>query len=265
MSLDFLKHVGINEEELNKKTPRAGGGHRKEWTPIHPNTLRIWKDGSVFPSVDLVDRFGLEYQDKPAPLKDTPTPEQADAVAAEGAKADRWLQPGNAFDILDSNDFPVFKTPRRLILANVVAKSQGKADVFASGDWDAETGKVNASVLTQGANTFGKRDLIPMLKAVYDVTLDDNRPYVDLVFVGKHGAELKPDSFFSLPEGKKVAFIPKKVSRGDKAGTPTVVRREDPWLYILLPLEEVDPEAAKKAKSGAKLVVEAGAEPATQN
>lgn len=256
MSLDFLKHVGINEEELNKKTPRAGGGgHRKEWNPTYSSTIRLWKDGSVFPSQDLIDRFDLEYKDRPTSESDTTAPE-------DGQK---WKQPGNALDIIDSSEFPVFKTPRRIILANIVAKAEGKADLFSACEWDAVSGKPTSSVISQGANTYGKNELLPMLKTVYDITLDDSRPYVDLVFIGKHGAELKPDSFFSLPEGKKVAFIPKKVSRGDKKGTPTVVRREDPWLYILLPLEEVDPEAAKKAKSGAKLMVEAGVEPTTQN
>lgn len=243
MNLDFLKNVGINEEELDKKAPRAsGGGHRKEWNPTHPLTIRVWKDGSVFPSADLAERFDLEYVDRPA--------------AGEPEELKKWSQPGNAFDIIDSQDFPVFRTPKRLILANVIAKSEGKADLFRTGDWDAVSGAQNASVMTQGANTFGKSTFVPMIKEVYGTDLlAGEQPYVDLTFIGKDGE--KASQHFALPEGKKVCFIPKKIARGDKQGAPTVVRREDPWLYILVPLPY---EAKKPEEKGAKLSVAEGAE-----
>lgn len=258
MNLDFLKNVGINEEELNKKPARTtGGGHRKEWNPTHPLTIRVWKDGSIFPSLDLVERFDLEYVDRPAAEE---LAEGADALPADAPKkVAKWEQPGNAFDIIDTESFPVFKTPRRLILANVVRKADPRVDIFASGDWEAGTGKQKASVITQGANSFGKRELIPMIAEVFGVTLGDETPYIDLLFIGKDGE--KAMQHFALPDGKKVCFVPKKVARGTDIGTPTTQRREDPWLYILMPLLEVHPELTpEKEVEGAKLSIADGAD-----
>ena len=209
MNLDFLKHVKIDEEELGKKAPRSGSGRRKDWNPTYPNSIRIWKDGSIYPSADLVERFDLEYSDRP--VDDLADAVKADAGAepAADAKKPRWKQPGNAFDIIDTDEFPVLKVPQRMIVANVVSKAEGRADVFASGDWEPVTGKSRASVLEQGATTFGKNTFIPMVEAVYGIKIDEQTPYVDLIFIGKDGEKLGPASHYGLPGDKKVCFVPK--------------------------------------------------------
>lgn len=252
--LDFLKSVSLDETVI-KAAARGAGGHRKEWSPTTPLSIRVWKDGSVFPSQDLVERFDLEYGDKP--LAKSIDPAETEAVQA------KWVQPGSAFDVFDSKDFPVFKTPRRLILANVVPKAQGKSDLFSSVGW-GEDGKILNSVMTQGSNTFGKSDLLPMLKEVYGIELNDENPHVDLIVIGQDGE--KAMKHFAIEKG--FCFVPKKYSRGKEKGKDTVVRREDPWLFILLPLAEVHPELI--AKKEARLSVQdgvkvPGAEPDTQN
>lgn len=243
MSLDFLKQIKIDESLIPQKKT-SGGGHRKEWSPTADHALRVWKDGSVFPSAGLVERFQLEYAAQPITEATTTVPATDDAKPEE-----KWIQPGNALDIFASADFPVFKTPRPLILANITAKSSGRADVFAQVERDEE-GKPKTTVIEQGSNTFGKKDLIPMIKEVYGIELNDETPFVDLIFIGQDGE--KATKHFSIEKG--FAFIPKTTSRGKDKGAPTVQRREDPWIFILMPANELAP----------KIKAQPGAEPVTQ-
>lgn len=272
--LDFLKDISLDESEIIKaaKSKGTGGGRKKDWNPTYANTIRIWKDGSVFPSADLVELFDLEYKARPIVAADAPDLDE------NGKKIEKWIQPGNAFDVFDSAEFPAFKSPQRFIIANVVGKGAGKADLFASVTWDALTGEPENSVMDQGANTFGKSDFLGLLKDIYGIELSDDLPYADLVLLDSKG-ELKdtPPQPFKLVGDKKIAFVPKKVSRGDAKGSLTVVRREDPWLFVLYPLVKIHPEMgykkpepkpekAPKAKLSVDTEVadqkEAGAEPA---
>lgn len=253
--LEFLKNVSIDESEIIKaaKKKGTGGGVRKERNPTHPYTIRLFKNGSVYPSADLVDRFNLEYVARPVAAT-----EVGDAEAEKTAK---WIQPGGAFDVFDSAEFPAFKSPQRFILLNVTTKAAGKADLFASVTWDALTGEPENSVLEQGAKTFGISDLLGFVKEIYKVELNDETPYIDLVVLDSKGEITDaPAQPFKLVGDKKVAFIPKKVSRGDAKGSLTVVKRDDPWLFVLYPLLEVHPELTptKEEKKAARLSVEDG-------
>lgn len=270
--LEFLKDISIDESEIIKaaKKKGTGGGRKKEWNPTHPYSIRLHKDGSVFPSEDLVELFDLEYRARPIA-----TAEVNGVSEEEAQKATKWIQPGNAFDVFDSSEFPAFKSPQRFILANVVGKSAGKADLFASVTWNTETGEPENSVLEQGAATFGKSDLLGFVKDIYGIELNEDLPYVDLVLLDSKG-ELKdtPPAPFKLAGDKKIAFVPKKIARGEEKGKLTVVRREDPWLFVLYPLVKIHPELGYKKPevkaTAAKLSVDtavaekkaAGAEPA---
>lgn len=212
MSLDFLKQIRIEDPAIVQKRSSGGGGRRKDWNPAAGYKIRVWKDGSVFPSAELVSLFSLEYGNKPA----------------EGEKVT-----GNALDIFLSKDFPVFNTPVPLVLVNVVSKEAGKTDVFGSTTYN-EDGTPKANVMEQGSNTFGKACLLPMLKEVYNIELGDDRPYVDLEFLGDPEA----DGFqsFQLPNGRAICHVPKQVARGDRKGEMTYARRENPKLYVLYPV-----------------------------
>lgn len=233
---DFLQDIKIDDSVIvARKGGGGGGGHRKNWNPAEDLlAIRVWRDGSVYPSKALVERFDLEYHDKPAPVEET-------KVVVGGVGPEKWSHTGSAFDVFSSKDFPAFKAPKVFVLVNVTARAGGKADLFGSVGW-ADNGKVLASVLDQGATTFGKTDLIPMLKEVYGIELNEENPATDLVFVGKDGAEAM--KHFVIEKG--FCFVPKKLTRGDKKGTDTVVRREDPWLFILAPLKDVFPDRVEK-------------------
>lgn len=230
MSLDFLKQIKVDDPATMRKS--GGGGHRKAWNPTEGLRIRVWKDGSVFPSEELVKWFDLEYREKDA------------------------LNQGNALDIFPSKQLPIFKTPNELILLNVVGKDKPKTDVFGSVGYvaDAEelpegtvVGEPLFSVMDQGATTFGKKNLLPMIKEVYDVEPNEEG-YIDLVLLGQDGL----DATQKFEISKDFCHVPKQVSRGDNAGAPTYVKRNHPRLYALYPATML--EAAEE--------IEAGKEPA---
>lgn len=229
MSLAFLKEIKVEETVVPK---RAGGGSRKQWNPTTANTIRIWKDGSVFPSADLVERFSLEYGNKPA-------------EAAEGEKKEKIS--GNAFDVFSSENFPTLKTPQAVILMNVAARAAGKTDLFGSTGYN-EDGTPKSSVMDQGSKTFGKEDFLPMIETVYSQTPNEDG-YIDMILVGTDGeAATQP---FTIPGEKKICYVPKAITRGEKAGEVSTVRRENPVLFILYPAVLLQP-AVTELNAGQK-------------
>lgn len=225
--LGFLKSVKVQAPE---QPVRKSSGVRKQRNPENAD-LRVFADGSIYPSASLVKRFGLEYGNKPA--EDQPTV-------------------GFGFDVIDSNQFlAILATPERCLWVSPVARTESKIDLFNTVKYN-EDGTPNCSVLEQGSKTFGEKVLIPLLKEAYGVEFTDDKRHVDLKFYGvpqEDGTEAP----FTLPNGKTIAFIPKSVQRGENKGTETVVRRENPSFWCLH-LAEVQEE------SGAN-VEEEGEEP----
>lgn len=213
MSLDFLKQIKVDDPSTMKKS--GGGGARKPWNPTEGKRIRIWASGAVYPNAELVEWFDLEYRAKEAEHQ------------------------GNAFDVFSSSKLPIFKTPTPLIVINVVDKAKPKTDLFGSVGYvtDAESvpegaalGDALSSVLDQGATTFGKKVLLPMIKEVYDVEPNE-AGYIDLVLIGQDGT----DATQKFELSKDFCHVPKAVSRGDNAGAPTYVKRDHPRLYALYP------------------------------
>lgn len=209
--LDFLKKITVDDPGTMKKV-----GNRKAWNPApEVLALRVWKDGSVFPSEVLVKWFHLDYAKKDAASK------------------------GNGLDVFSSAQFPIFKTPKTLILLNVVDKEMSKIDLFGTTGYD-EDDNPTTSVLDQGAPTFGKKTLLPLIKEVYGVEPNETG-FIDLILLGADGLEaVEP---FKLPDGKTLCHVPKTVSRGDKQGEGSYIRRENPRLYALYPATLMEEEA----------------------
>lgn len=215
--LGFLKSVKVQAPE----TPvRKGGGPRKQRNPENAD-LRVFADGSVYPSASLVARFGLEYGNKPA--------EDAEPT-------------GFGFDVIDSDQFMNYlDTPQRCIWISAVARTEGKIDLFSTTKYN-EDGTPYSSVLEQGSKTFGSAVLLPMLKEVYGIELGENKRHIDLKLFGVPAEE--GEQPLTLPNGKTVAFVPKSVQRGDKKGTETVIRRENPSFWCLYPADVQETVAA---------------------
>lgn len=218
--LDFLSKITV-DDTVDKK-PRSGGGKRKQVTP-EGLAIRIFRDGSLYPSQELIAKFSLEYS-----AKDT------EVV-------------GFGFDVVDTDLFPKFGTPQRLVIISPVSKSAPKVDLFGTTNYitDPEEGVVGsptASVATQGSKTFGADSLIPLLEEVYGLKF--YKPATETE------AEVEGADFYDLslvanpstdqPWSFSVAHVPKKVSRGKDKGSVTTIRRENVSFYVLYPATKPD-------------------------
>lgn len=150
-NFNFLKNVEIAKVE---ETPKAKVGKvAQERNPTNGASLRLFKDGSMYPSVELVAKYNLEYNKE---------------------------KTGSGFDIFSStnwNQYP--KDQENVVFITATAKSNARVDLFSIA---RETNGELSSVLTQGSKTFGL-ELIPMLESTYNTTLFANAKYVDLVIV----------------------------------------------------------------------------------
>lgn len=217
MSLSFLKGITLKSNEEVKPAFITTKAARPsiDRSPVNAD-LRVFKDGSIYPSKALVEKFNLEYVGK-------------DHVYAEGEAQ------ANGFDIVSSKTFPnTSHLEASFLLIGVVAKSLPKVDVFGSttyvSDKDVEkdsTLVLNAaksSVLDQGANTFGKEVLIPMLKEVYGFEFGENDKFVDLMIVSDQPLVTSDGNY----------FIPKRITRGEKKGQLDIVVRQNIDLFPLV-------------------------------
>lgn len=204
--LDFLATATIND--VAEKTVARMGGPRKQRNP-EGLAIRLFRDGSVYPSQELVDKFNLEYT-----AKDSDTQ-------------------NNGFDVIDISLYPTFQLGQRILIISPVSRKNGKVDLFGSTTYN-EDGSPKASVLEQGSKTFGMDDLIPAIQEIYNINMskENGVEFVDLVLVA-NPATNEP---WSLPNGKTITYIPKKVSRGEAKGTISTIRRENPSFYAFLPL-----------------------------
>lgn len=248
-NLNFLSNIQVLETE--DKPSRSGGGVRKEWNPPAGLTIRVWKDGKVFPSQELVDKFGLEYPDQ-YPLEELENAEKQEITL-------KSIELGNGFDVADTDEFKTFQTGgTRLLVISPCKREEGKVDLFASVTYDKTTGKPKSSVMRQGAATFGNDFLIPKIEEIYGITFyrpaveakeakldeagkeispavtaspeQEGVDFVDLVFLGQQGENSSP---FLAPKG--FAFFPKRFARGESKGEMTIERREHPQMYVLYP------------------------------
>lgn len=202
MDLTFLSNVIVDEVSTRKVVPRG------ERNPTNGADLRVFADGSVYPSEALVNEMNLQYQRDNA---------------------------GNGFDIIDSNLWGSYpKDAQRIMFISPIAKTEARVDLFGATKFN-EDGTPKADVLTQGSTAYGKNELIPTLKEVYGIEVTD---FVDLQI--ERSATLPPTK-------SEVYNIPKKKMRnteGDEVQYLTT-RREKATFYALIPFEEKVEEATE--------------------
>lgn len=204
MSLEFLKNISLAQNAVVKsavaKTRTAASRNPEK------ADLRVYKDGSMYPSVALVANDNLQFTDKEA--------------------ADK----GNGYDVFRSDQWPNTQhlpKDQRVIFIALVPKDSPKVDLFGATKYDDE-GKPKADVLTQGSKTVGE-DLLVWLSEIYGVTPGE-KGYIDLTFVR--------DAPFTLED--RIYFLPKPIRKGDKKGEIQLIRRENLTLFPLVPTALVE-------------------------
>lgn len=186
----FLKDLSL---ETPATTPRTLPGAASK-SPVDAD-LRVFTNGSIFPSQALVDTMNLQYTHK------------------EDAES------GNAFDIIDSRIWPQYpKGPQQAVFIALVPRSAPKTDLFSMCKYNPD-GTPFSDVMTQGSASYGK-ELLDMLASVYEVTVEqmlDGKSYVDLL--------ITTDCIPAATNG--MYWFPKTVSRGPKKGELEITRREN--------------------------------------
>jgi hypothetical protein len=205
ITFDFLKTMEIKEVE---KTPLSSPTSKIPGANAH---LRLFADGSLYPSKELVQLHNLEFQP------------QESANAENGYDvftSTEWEQYGNSA----ANAVP-------FVCLALVSKHEARVSLFSQTKYNADK-TPKSSVLTQKTNAG--QELIDALSKVYLEKPEDNlfegKPYLDLV-IG-----------LTTPLTKSatgVYHIPKVIAKGKDAGKPTYVRRENIQIFPVMIVEDI--------------------------
>lgn len=181
---EFLKHLVI-EDPGRKREPATKN-------PKGNLALRLFKDGSVYPSQELVDKFSLEYVRKDS------------------------VYPGNGIDFFLSKEWTPLAAHPNMLIMGFVSKDQPKVDLFGSCRYN-DDGSPKSSVMTQGLKSLGLVDAARQLGY-----LAEDQAWVDLQVVVD----------VPIPQpANGIVYVPKTVERGERKGEPTYERRENVIFY----------------------------------
>lgn len=162
-------------------------------------TVRIYANGDVYPSKELVEKFNLEYV-----VKDS-------------------TEPSNGFDFFDSTSWTPLATQPRMIVFGIVPKDEPKVSLFGTCRYTTE-GQPKSSVISQGATC---PELLTLVRSMGYLT--EEQKYCDLELVVEY--PIKPQD--------GIAYIPKVVERGEKAGELSYVRRDNVTFYPVNTVENL--------------------------
>lgn len=236
--LSFLKSGTVEE------VAKAAAGVRSKQRNPNPGivAIRIFKDGSVFPSKAAVDKFDLEYRSAVISKEAIPLKEGQVLKEGETQKFRNIYEfpsgTGNGLDVIATKKSTQIKLGKDVIFVAVTPKGAGKVDLFSSTNYN-EDGTPKTSVMDQGAVTFGDKILLNLLMEDYGIILSEEKPYVDLMISETitEGTEVfNVTEHFSRP----ILLVPKTVARGDDKGKDDYERRENVKVYLLAPPELVD-------------------------
>lgn len=233
-SLGFLNELTIAEVPVS--SPRVK--NKKDLNPPADSLrIRLWKDGSVYPSKALVDTFHLEYAKATVTVINVHNEDGTPKLDENGKQVTKRTKVPvegvveNGLDVFKLSDWKQVTGPESnhpLLLVGVSPKSAPKVELFASSKYN-DDGNPQMSVMEQGAKTYGKEVLIPLVEEVYGVTIGDSG-YIDLEI--NTGFNLKSKA----PNG--LFILPKVFSRGVNAGKSDSVIRENIDVFPMTPVIE---------------------------
>lgn len=266
--LSFLRSSTV--EEVVPGT-RAGGptGPRKQRQP-NPSivAVRLWRDGSVYPSTAAIAKFDLGYKDavitkEQIPLKEGETEQKFKNVYAFPNGT------GNGFDVVDSRVWDQFKAAADggMLFVVPTPKNAAKVDLFGTTNY-MDDGKPKSTIEEQGAKTFGMEVLIPAVEQIYGIVFKVDaveaqaaqpavlasegieavkaKPAIEAV-AGVEGVEYVDLAIFDKlgdfdivkTYSKNILHVPKRIIRGKDAGKSDYVRRENAVVYGFAPADQV--------------------------
>jgi hypothetical protein len=223
---DFLAH--LNPVAIVEEVKAKGKG--KKPTPKNPEgmRLRIFKDGSIYPSQELVDVFDLEYMSKGHR-------EMSNDLGSTFT--------GYGFDIFSSKDWGQYPTEaQQVLLIAAVPKIEPKVSVFGQVDYN-EDGSPKKSVMEQGSK---RPEIVEALREVYDrpmsSKLNDSHDDVldnDLLFLDKNYVDLEINLDIKVFEGLSNYYIPKEIKKGAKKGEMSYEVRKNLSIFPLTIVEAI--------------------------
>lgn len=154
-------------------------------------TLRIFSNGEVYPSQELVEKFNLEYLNK-----------DDENVS-------------NGIDVVDSLEWSPLAEVPRMILFGIVPKTQSKVDIFGTCRYNSDN-TPKSSVINQGTVS---ETLLGLVRSMGYLT--EEQKYCDLELVFEYPVKTEDG----------IAYIPKLIERGEKKGEKTYERRENTTFY----------------------------------
>lgn len=163
-------------------------------------TVRVFANGEVYPSEELVKKYNLEYVNKES------------TEAAFG------------IDVVDSSEWTPMANQPRVLLFGFTPKSEVKIDLFGSCKFN-EDGSPKAQVLTQGPVS---ETLVELVRSMGFLT--EEQKYVDLTILEQYPVSTKDG----------LAYIPKTVRKGERKGEKTYERRENVKFFPVVTTEEFE-------------------------
>jgi hypothetical protein len=234
----------IGNMQLVEVAPTSSGARspKKDRNPSDAFMgIRIFKDGSVYPSKALTDSFNLEYQQAVITVEKTATGKDKKLYEYPNS-------PGNGFDVWDTKQWAnQYKEETRLLVVAIVPKTEAKVDLFAGTKYD-DDGSPKSSVLDQGASTFGAT-MLPLLKEIYGIdTAAEDFEHTDLAVA------VSADLSAASPNG--IFLIPKEISRGANKGQMEYIRRENVKIFPLVPAAWVETQEEEEEEEEESVIVE---------
>ncbi len=203
ITFDFLKTMELKEIEKAPLTPSNSK------SPGPNADLRLFADGSLYPSAGLVALHHLEYQ-------------------PEGSET-----PENGYDVFVSTDWGQYTGDVPFVALALVSKHEPRVSLFSQTKY--KDGKPVSSVLTQ--KTTAGEDLITALSKVYLEKSEEGKP-AESLFGDKPYLDLAIMTTEPLKTASGVYHLPKTVAKGKDVGKPTYVRRENILIFPLTIVEE---------------------------
>jgi hypothetical protein len=220
-ALRGLKLKSVEKKSNSVKTVKLPDGLK----------LRVFKDGRIYPSAELAEKYQLQYE---------PKEENVDPISGEVSTT----IPGNGLDFFSSHDWDQLGDNRGdIIFGAFIPRGNKVISIWGSSKFDAD-GNPTSDVFKQGVAAKVKDELVPMLNTMYNVSWD--KGYVDLTFAWDVQMQSE-DGLYQIPKHKIT---------GTKKGQLYMQHRENIEIFPMIMADPSDIVPPKPGQVGERLPVD---------